>query len=664
MHSNYDVSVKSPTHDFQFSIERTDVKPDVMLNGLGYSLLTSQQEDFKTIRLFLEQIKLPSNPTEEDLKLALKNLPAISDVNINPHSKKIHEMGVSHLMANTVQNSAVFISPDKSSACQVFVTQAESSEAVTEQVNTAQNSASDAVNKMKASVENGLLPPIPTPGQPVACKNIEQRMTDLGVRGVSIAVINNHKVEWAQGYGELEQNCLIQGGSTSKTVCALTILSIIDQCRQATEGRTALVDNKTIDLDTDISTLLDEKLWKSIDPDGFTDGDQPKITVRRLLSHTAGLNVSGFDGYPRLEVIEKEIADLKEQIKKPANFSDQSIPLGTLQKKLQKLETAHSKAKDIPIPNSTEDIILGRGNSGAVKLTQSISSTPDFKYSGGGTTIVQHLIEVLTGQTYADAVKERVFDKLHMDKSCYMPDEGSTAHGSDVDGVEIAGHWHKHPELAAAGLWTTPDELAQIAIGIQLSLKGNSEGVLSRERAEEMLKPEMPLGVFLEQTDNSKYFLHMGGTIGFRCIMIGNTEGQGAVLMTNSDRGEGLYPEILKSIAKTYEWGDRAKLTMLKESPLTPEEIGSIVQGDPIDYQKWTEYTGKYQFREHIIEISVLDKKITMCLDSGEPCDVSPLSDGLGAVYPSGRTEVVRFKTSESGGFNLIYCDAEHAKIS
>lgn len=624
MYNNYDVSVKSSTHDFQISIGRTDHKPDVILHGFGYSLQTSKLEDFRTMQLFLQQIQLPSNATEEDLKVALKSLPSISDAHITPHSKKTHEMGVSLLM---------------------------------------QNSASDAVNKKKTSVENGLLPPIPIPGQPLACKNLEERMNDLGVLGVSVAVINKHKVEWSQGYGELEQNCLIQGGSTSKTVCALTILSIIDQCSQATEGRTGLVDNKTIDLDTDISTLLDEKLWKSIDPDGFTAGDQPKITVRRLLSHTAGLSVSGFDGYPRLEVIEKEIADLKEQIENPANFSDRNI-LDTLQKKLQKLETAHSKAKDIAIPNTTEDIILGRGNSGAVKLTHPISSIPEFKYSGGGTTIVQHLIEVLTGQTYADAVKERVFDKLHMHKSCFVPDDGNTAHGRDGDGVEIAGHWHKHPELAAAGLWTTPDELAQIAIGIQLSLKGNSEGVLSRDRAEEMLKPEMSLGVFLEETPDSKYFFHTGGTIGFRCIMIGNTEGQGAVLMTNSDRGESLYPEILKSIAKTYGWGDRAKLPMLKESPLTPQEIEAIVQGDPIDYQKWSEYKGKYQFKEHIIEISVLGEKITMCLDSGEPCDVSPLKDSLGAIYPSGRVEVIRFKKSESGGFNLICYDAEHEKIS
>lgn len=638
MCNNYDVSIRSTPQDLQFSLERTDTLPDVMLNGFGYSLQTDQAKDFKAMQLFLQQIQLPSNATENDLKIALKNLPSILDVNITTKSKKIKEIGVSFLVTNAISDADM----------------------------------QEKVNLKKASVENGLLPPIPSPGKPVACRNIEQRMVDLGVPGVSIAVINNNEIEWSQGYGQLEQDYLIQAASTSKTVCALTILSIIDQCRNATNGLSGLVGNKFIDLDTDISTLIDEKLWKSMDPEGFTAGDQPKITVRRLLSHTADVTVSGFGGYPRLEAIEKEIVDLSQQIESLANFSDLNLlTLKTLQEKLQKLKLEKSKAEKITIPSSTEDIILGKGNSDPIKVKHTLSSIPTYEYSGGGTTIVQHLIEVLTGQKYEDAVKERVFDKLELDKdkdSCFFPDEDHTIHGNDYEGAEIAGHWHKYPELAAAGMWSTPKGLAKIAIGIQSSLKGDKKGIISRELSSEMLMPQdgknAALGVFLEQTSNSKYFYHRGGNKGFKCIMIANTKGQGAVIMTNSDRGESLYAEIIKSIAKTYDWDDRTKLPMLKESSLAPEEIEAIVLATPVDFKKWAEYSGTYQFGAHIIEISVLENKISFCLDSDMFCEVSPLTNTLGTIHQPGGIEVVRFQTSEDGSLNLLYANAEHKKIA
>src|SRR5207253_2537947 len=105
------------------------------------------------------------------------------------------------------------------------------------------------------------------------------------------------------------------------------------------------------------------------------------------------------------------------------------------------------------IPSNVDEILLGKGNSIAVQ----VEWLPGTKmaYSGGGTTILQKVIEVSTGKSFAEVVSERVFSKIGMQDSTYYPKEDEVVCGNGPDGKPISGGFRVHPELAAAGLWTT-----------------------------------------------------------------------------------------------------------------------------------------------------------------------------------------------------------------
>lgn len=333
---------------------------------------------------------------------------------------------------------------------------------------------------------------------------IEQRMKELGIPGVSITVINNGQIAWSKGYGELENpKYRTQAASISKTVTALAILS--------------LVQDGKLDLDDDVSDILDEKVWEKIDPQGLTKDKEHAVTIRRILSHTAGINVPGFEGYSR----------------------------------------------DQKVPSNVDEILFGKGNSMAVQ----VEWLPGTKmaYSGGGTTILQKVIEVSGGKSFAEVVSERVFSKIGMQDSTYYPKEDEIVCGNGLDGKPISGSFHSHPELAAAGLWTTSKDIAKMAIAIQKSLAGENGAIFDKKLIQEMVTPQTEgrtngLGVFVDTLSNTLVFSHTGSNVGFRCIMIANDHGQGAVIMTNSDRGDILQTELLTAIAKENKWSDAAEM--------------------------------------------------------------------------------------------------------
>ena len=102
---------------------------------------------------------------------------------------------------------------------------------------------------------------------------------------------------------------------------------------------------------------------------------------------------------------------------------------------------------------------------------------------------------------------------------------------SRPDGSPVHGRWHIYPEMAAAGLWTTPTDLAKFAIEIALSKNGKSNRVLSETMTRQMLTPvidEVALGFFLDK-DNPGQFGHNGADYGFQALLTMNADtGQGA----------------------------------------------------------------------------------------------------------------------------------------
>src|SRR5262249_19532085 len=145
---------------------------------------------------------------------------------------------------------------------------------------------------------------------------------------------------------------------------------------------------------------------------------------------------------------------------------------------------------------------------------------------------------------------EFVLGPLHMSHStCEQPLppnlRGNAASGHRDDGSMIVGNWHTYPEMAAAGLWTTPSDLARFVIELQ------SEGHVLKPATQTVMLTKIlgnyGLGLSLTETGGHKAFSHGGANEGFRCMMTGYLEGgSGAVVMTNGDRGSSLIDEILR----------------------------------------------------------------------------------------------------------------------
>ena len=361
-----------------------------------------------------------------------------------------------------------------------------------------------AVDIRAARVENGLLPPIVIAGRPLASKTLVQRMADLKVPGVSIAVINDGGIEWAKGYGVAEAgtstpvtpHTLFQAASISKPVTALAALRLVEQGKLV--------------LDEDVNAKLTS--WKVPETD-LTKTE--KVTLRRLLSHTAGLTVSGFGGYP----------------------ADASVPT------LVQVLNGEKPANSAPI---RVDVLPGSR----------------WRYSGGGFTVAQQLMMDVSGRPFPVLLADLVLKPVGMDDSTYeQPLPGSrrpvAASGHTSDGKLLPGRYHTYPEMAAAGLWTTPTDLAKFLLEVRQALEGGS-AVLTAETARQMTtiqKSGYGLGLGIEGSGPSASFGHGGSNEGFKCQMTAFFEsGRGAVVMTNGDRGGFLASEVLRSVAREYGW--------------------------------------------------------------------------------------------------------------
>jgi CubicO group peptidase (beta-lactamase class C family) len=117
-----------------------------------------------------------------------------------------------------------------------------------------------------------------------------------------------------------------------------------------------------------------------------------------------------------------------------------------------------------------------------------------------------------------------------------------------------------YPEMAAAGLWTTPSELARFVIAVQNSYSGRSNPAISQKMTREMLsiqKADDGLGVFIAGDGATRRFWHNGRDEGFDALMVGYVEkGQGAVVMINANDDSSAVRKIVDAIADTYAWPD------------------------------------------------------------------------------------------------------------
>ena len=353
-----------------------------------------------------------------------------------------------------------------------------------------------------AQVENGLRPPVLVEGDKTW--TIAERLKHYNVEGVSVAVIRDNKIEWAKGYGTADAEArqpvtastLFQAASISKPVSAM--------------GALVLVEDGKLSLDGDINKFL--KGWK-VPGNDYTA--KAPVTLEGLLSHTAGLTVHGFPGY--------------------------------------------GAGATVPAVNQILDG-ASPANTGAVRVTLAPGS--QFRYSGGGYTIAQLAMTDVTGQAFPALMQRLVLGPLAMKESTFeqpLPQArlAEAAVGYRADGKPVDGKRHTYPEMAAAGLWTTPSDLARFAIGLQKMLHGG-KGPLSQKMAENMITPRKEgyaLGLGIEEEGRARYFRHGGSNEGFRSLLVASeNRGYGVVVMTNSDNGIDLMQEIVRAVAAAYYW--------------------------------------------------------------------------------------------------------------
>ena len=336
---------------------------------------------------------------------------------------------------------------------------------------------------------------------------VAELMEEFGVPGISVAVIQDFKIHWAKAYGvaDVETGQLVdietmfQAASISKPVAAMGVLRA--------------VQDGLFSLDDDINDILES--W-TLDGREFTR-NRP-VTPRTLTSHTSGLGDGfGFPGY------------------------DPEQPLPT-----------------------TVQILEGHELSNVGSVFMEREPMTFFEYSGGGVTVMELALSDVRRRPFVDVLQEGVLAPIGMTRSSYAqpisPEHNqNAARAHDNNGESRGPKWHVYPEHAAAGLWTTPTDLARLILEVQRSARGESNRVLSQSMIQEMLNPvgvgPFAVGFTVSKIGEGWYFSHGGSNWGFRALMLAHkVKGYGLVVMTNADQGSTVINEISRRIQYTYNW--------------------------------------------------------------------------------------------------------------
>lgn len=352
--------------------------------------------------------------------------------------------------------------------------------------------AAPAPPDVRDAVESHLRPLVHVDGAPDEA-TLAERMRYYHVPAVSIAVVHEGRIVWAQACGTRSGNepanvdTRFEAASISKPVTDVGVFSLVQQ-------------NK-LDLDSDINRWL--KTWH-VPSNKLTSVRPP--TVRTIMSHTAGFNSDSFGGY------------------------NPDKPCPTLLQVLDGIPPAQTEPVRIVYPPGEA-----------------------FHYSGGGLAVLQQAVVDVTGQPFEDAMARLVLRPLHMTRSTFSQKYTDTnvARGYAYDGKP----WPTrlvYPEMSAAGLRTTPTDLARLIIEVQRAKVGRG-AVLDVSSAVQMLSPvqdNATTGFFLD----GPAFGHDGWNYGFTCTLSASLDGnEGAVIMTNGDTGLIMY-EILDAIRRCYHW--------------------------------------------------------------------------------------------------------------
>ncbi|MEN3972508.1 serine hydrolase domain-containing protein [Sphingomicrobium sp. XHP0235] len=419
-----------------------------------------------------------------------------------------------------------------------------------------------------------LLPARVIAGEEGDTRSLYELMAEHHVPAVSIALVDDNRIVAARSFGWADPQARVpahldtrfQAASISKSVAAYALM--------------ALAEKGAVDVDVPVDSML--TTWQ------LPAGEHDAPTLRTLLSHRAGTNVSGFRGYAKGEVLPSAVG-----------------------------------------------VLAGEGNSDAVSVTMPPGS---FRYSGGGYTIAQQAVEDHINVLFETLMAQNVLGPLEMIHSTYEQpafDAGpSFARAHDSAGRAIEGGYHVYPELAAAGLWSTPSDLAKFLIAANETLSGADAGPVSTDGLRAMTAPPATpplygLGFTLRGEGEDFHFGHSGSNVGFKSLMLSFPErGEALVIMANGEQGRELLVPIVNAVSAQMGWGG------YDTEVLVPA---------PADTTGFAAIAGRYRMGEDVYVFEMKDGAVRMTGPDGKSERVTLLADGR--LYLHGQDalpEVVR----------------------
>lgn len=435
---------------------------------------------------------------------------------------------------------------------------------------------SDAARQIDQALA-ALEPNTKVAGRDYRSQTLAELMQQRDIPGASIVVFRDGRIVYARGFGLVEAGgtraitaeTLFQAASISKPLAATAALALVEQGRLA--------------LDEPVNARL--RAWRI--PDSPAAEGEP-VTLRHLLTHTAGLTVHGFPGYP----------------------------VGTV------LPAAPQILDGAPPANSA-----------AVRIDQRPGMA--WRYSGGGFTVAQLLMTDVTGEPFPELMHRLVLAPAGMAQSTFdqpLPGEraGAAALGHRGDGSAIVGGYHVYPEMAAAGLWTTPSDLARWALALSADFNGRGSGLLRHETAVAMLTPGIGnwgLGIGVAGEGEWLSFSHSGANEGYRALLTAYPRrGDGIVIMTNSDSGDVLFGPVMIAVSRALGW---------------PHPEPRIITPVAVPAQALADAAGRYTGFGQSVEVRPNGDKLLATIANGPPpFDLFPQGDDL---YVSEEGTAIRF---------------------
>jgi len=260
-----------------------------------------------------------------------------------------------------------------------------------------------------------------------------------------------------------------------------------------------LVEKQVLDLDTNVNSYLHS--WKLEDSNGTSTEN---VTIAHLLSHTGALSVQGFSGY----------------------------------------------SPNAAVPSLLE-ILNGSGHANNSKVYCIGTPGKQFKYSGGGTTVLQQIIEDVTGSTYEDYILQHVIKAIPGCQGTFVTPETDAIACGSIGNEVLPNCYNLYPELAAAGLWMRPESLG-LFLSELLDIASGKDGIIKAETFKNTCQPLFParnnnyigLGIFI--SNDKRFFFHTGWNLGYRSLLVGSIDGKdGCIAMVNNDSGMKAIQDIL-----------------------------------------------------------------------------------------------------------------------